>query len=65
MMIAGCAWFIDGRTLSRKVCGVCALCDFQEITLDAAQQLPLSATSGRGFKWFWGLGRYEQRLKSS
>ena len=57
-MIAGCAWFIDGRTLSRMVSAKCALVDFKVISLDAAIALPLSSTSLEGVKRMWETGRY-------
>ena len=57
-MIAGCAWFVDGRTLSRMVSAKCALVDFKVISLDAAIALPLSSTSLDGVKRMWETGRY-------
>lgn len=57
-MIAGCAWFVDGRTLSRMVSAKCALVDFKAISLDAAIALPLSSTSLDGVKRMWETGRY-------
>lgn len=46
--IAGCSWFIDGKTISRMVYGKCKLTDFKPLSLEHAKQLNLSQTSMKG-----------------
>jgi hypothetical protein len=47
--VAGCAWFLDGRTISRLTYGKCKLSDFKPLTLEHAEQIGLSQTSMAGF----------------
>ena len=47
--VAGCAWFLDGKTISRLTYGKCKLSNFMPLTLEHAGQIGLSQTSMAGF----------------
>ena len=47
--VADCAWFLDGKTISRLTYGQCSLADFKPMALACAQPLGLSDNSMAGF----------------
>lgn len=43
--VAGCAWFIDGKTISRLMYGKCAIAEFNPMEMECAADLGLTPTS--------------------
>lgn len=48
--VAACAWFVDGKTLSRLVCGACELAAFRPVSLAFALEMGVSENSINGLK---------------